>query len=221
MPREIVYPLPLPETKAGLGYQTIIGIIILVIVLIGGALLALLWPTLTQSASPVVSVPTTTHTPEPTASETSIPATETPTRTATSTRTATPTLVPTATPQVVQLPLESILGTEYTVVLHRVIPGDSLTVLAQNYGTSDKAILDATYRLIMPLFVDRIIVIPYQIKNWKDLPPLEPYQISRPQTTLDEIAAEFGIDPALLKYHNGCENCVITEGSWIVLPRSR
>lgn len=131
-----------------------------------------------------------------------------------------PTVSPTATPEIVSLPLESILGTNYKVIVHKVADGESLSSLAQVYRTSDKAILDATYKLIIPLWAGKIIVIPMDIKSWQDQPALEPYQVTQAAATLDDLSQVLGVDAKLLKYYNGCETCIIQQGSWIVVPRA-
>jgi hypothetical protein len=145
-----------------------------------------------------------------------------PTETATAILTNAPTATsePTATPRVVLLPLEGVLGTEYKVIIHRVSDGESLSSLAQANGTLNNAILDATHRLVLPLTVGKLVVIPLQTRNWNNLPPLEPYQVSQAAISLDDLAQLLGVDASLLKYYNGCEDCLIQQGSWIVVPRA-
>lgn len=132
----------------------------------------------------------------------------------------TPTSAPSPTLEIVTLPVETLLGTNYQVVVHRIADGESLSSLSQTYGTTDRAILDATHKLAIPLWVGRMIVIPVNNKSWSGQPALEPYQITQEAITLDELSPILGVEASLLKYYNGCENCLIQKGSWIVVPRA-
>jgi hypothetical protein len=134
--------------------------------------------------------------------------------------TQTPTSSPNPVAEIRFLPLETVLGTSYKIVIHRINEGESLTVLARDHKTTEQAILDATYKLASPLWVGKLVVIPVEIDSWKDQPALEPYQISQETITLDDLGTLLGIDAKLLKYYNGCETCIIQQGSWIVIPRA-
>jgi len=132
----------------------------------------------------------------------------------------TSTVEPSPIPEIILLPLLTELGTEYKVVIHRTARGDNLSSLAQMHRSWDQAILDATYNLVPPLTIGKLIVIPINNRNWQDQPPLEPYQITQPAISIDDLAQILGIDAALLNYYNGYEGYLIQQGSWVVIPRA-
>lgn len=226
MPRELLHKSSPNTNNTNNFWAGILMMGIVAVILIVAAILFL--PNIfSEQTSPSwnAPIPNPTYTlPAPaaktnTAQATGIPSTATkPIPTAINTET--PTSSATPAPEIVSLPLETILGNNYKVVVHRIADGESLSALAQTYRTTDKAILDATYKLVIPLWAGKIVVIPLDIKTWQDQPALEPYQISQPVITLDELGQLLGIDAKLLKYYNGCENCAIQQGSWIVIPRA-
>jgi hypothetical protein len=127
---------------------------------------------------------------------------------------------PSPTQPLILLPLQTELGTEYKVVIHRIGEGDNISSLGQRHKSWDQAILDATYNLVPPLKAGQLVVIPVNNRNWSNQPPLEPYQVSQPAITLDDLAQILGVDATLLKYYNGYEGYLIQQGSWIVIPRA-
>ncbi len=180
-----------------------------------------------EQASPIweAPVPNPTYTlPPPVAKTNTVQVTDIPADATepipTAVHTETPASSATPEPEIVSLPLETILGNNYKVIVHRIADGESLSSLAQAHGTTDKTILDATYKLVIPLGAGNIIVIPLDIDTWQGQPALEPYQISQQLITLDELGQLLGVDAKLLKYYNGCDNCAIQQGSWIVIPRA-
>jgi hypothetical protein len=175
---------------------------------------------LTGQAAPVWNTPTQ-FLPSPTVNSNNTEATPTVVEpTATPEANPTSTAEPSSTPEIVFLPLQTKLGTTYPVIVHRIAEGDNLSTLAQVNGSWDQAILDATYNLVPPLTVGKMIVIPINNRSWREQPALEPYQISQPAISLDDLAQILGVDAAMLKYYNGYEGHLIQQGSWIVIPRA-
>ena len=225
MPRELLHKSS-PNTNNTYNFWA--GILMMGIVTALVILAILVLPNIfSEQASPIwnAPVPHPTYTlPAPAAKTNATQVNDIPTTAAepvpTAIHTETPTSSATPEPEIVSLPMETILGNNYKVIVHRITDGESLSSLAQAHGTTDKAILDATYKLVIPLGAGKIVVIPLDIKTWQGQPALEPYQISQPLITLDELGQLLGIDAKLLKYYNGCENCAIQQGSWIVVPRA-
>jgi hypothetical protein len=218
MPAEIVHK---SNGKTGTGINFWAAIIVIGILLGLIASTVLVMPNLlTEQAAPTWDTPTQTLT-SPPASSNDTQATPTVVEpTATPQASPTATLEPSPTPEIVFLPLQTKLGTTYPVIVHRIAEGDNISTLAQVNGSWDQAILDATYKLVPPLIVGQVIVIPVDNRSWQDQPALEPYQISQPAISLDDLAQILGVDAAMLKYYNGYEGYLIKQGSWIVIPRA-
>jgi LysM repeat protein len=226
MPRELLHKST-PQTSNVSGFWVAILALGVVAVLVLSAIVFLPGIFLEQP-SPSWSAPVLDPTnilPAPVAKTSTPQAAENPATAAvepspTTSYTPTPASSATPAPEIISLPLETILGSNYKVLVHRIAAGESLSSLAQAHGTTDKTILDATYKLVIPLGAGNIVVIPLNINTWQGQPALEPYQISQQLITLDELGQLLGIDAKLLKYYNGCENCAIQQGSWVVIPRA-
>jgi hypothetical protein len=201
------------KTKGGFGFWPAIIAIGILLGLVASAILAL--PNLLpERADSVWSTPTPPL-PSPVVSTNSARAT-----TASAEPTPTSTIEPSPIPEIILLPLQTELGTEYKVIIHRTARGDNLSSLAEMHGSWDQAILDATYNLVPPITAGKLIVIPVNNRNWQDQPPLEPYQITQPAISLDDLAQILGVDVTLLIYYNGYEGYLIQQGSWVVIPRA-
>jgi hypothetical protein len=218
-------PIPMPaefahkvngKSKGGLGFWPAIILIGVLLGLVAAIVLVLPGYLNPQPApdwgTPSEPAPAVEETPTPIATE--IQATDTPAPS------PTPTVEPSPTQPLILLPLQTELGTEYKVVIHRIGEGDNISSLGQRHKSWDQAILDATYNLVPPLKAGQLVVIPVNNRNWSNQPPLEPYQVSQPAITLDDLAQILGVDATLLKYYNGYEGYLIQQGSWIVIPRA-
>lgn len=227
MPKDLVYKNT-QKANSGIGFWQSMLIVAVVAVLVIASMLFLpnilgeppaeSWEIPTKNGTATLPAAAAKTNPPPATATSQVSQADEPSPTANITDS--PTAAPTATQEIVSLPLETILGTNYKVIVHKVADGESLSSLAQVYRTSDKAILDATYKLIIPLWAGKIIVIPMDIKTWQDQPALEPYQVTQAAASLDDLSQALGVDAKLLKYYNGCENCIIQQGSWIVVPRA-
>ena len=153
-----------------------------------------------------------TNTPSPT-----VTATITPTRVR---PTATIAVTPTATIQAaVLLITDTELGTERKFIIHLMQDGENLDLLSKRHNTSQTAILAITYKLVAPVWAGKMIVIPIGQKDVSDLPALQPYEVTQPEVTLLDLAQILGVSITDLITYNGCEDCRIKQGSWILVPR--
>lgn len=175
-------------------------------------------PTPTTWTPPVTATASATTAPqqieEATQDKTSMLLTET------AQQTETPAPSPSPALEAKLLPLDTILGTSYKIIIHRVAEGDNLSLLAKHNETTENVIASATYNFIVPIQVDRLIVIPIKATAWDGQPALEPYEILQDEIGFDELGELLGVDAKLLKYFNGCENCLLQKGSWVVIPRA-
>jgi len=167
--------------------------------------------------------PTATRSPTPTRTFTP---SRTPTRTLTSTITTSP--QPTSTRTLAPPPADGVFcgyeldapfGGDKKFLLHRVLPGENLTIYADTYGTTTHAILAVNYRLPLPVWADWVVVIPYQTSDVAGLPLFEPYQAVDARISLEELARQLNANASMLKQYNAFqEPCAIFSG-WLLVPR--
>ncbi|HAE86230.1 MAG TPA: hypothetical protein DCG78_06990 [Anaerolineaceae bacterium] len=129
---------------------------------------------------------------------------------------------PTATPLEIHKAhyLEEPFGKDQRFIVHQVSPGESLLFLATQYNTTPDILKAINYQLIVPIWVDSIIVIPIDRLELGNLPAFEAYQISESDITLRELAEKFAIDiEAIVSYNNipADENLLV--GEWVLIPR--
>jgi hypothetical protein len=116
--------------------------------------------------------------------------------------------------------LGSPLGRDNKYMIHTVLSGDSLSRIAEKYGSSIEAIIISNYVLKSPIQAGMLIVIPIGVTDPAELPAFEPYQVTGQQTTTKEISASTGADKSLIEFHNNLEeNQLLPNGAWILIPR--
>lgn len=167
----------------------------------------------------------------PTATITStITATFTPTRTFTPTKTPSITLTPppSTTPTFAPPPadgpncgasLDTPFGGATKFILHKILPGENLTIYADTYQTTTNAIMAVNYRLPLPVWADWIVVIPYKTDVVNTLPPFEPYQALNMRISIEELARQLGTDAASLATYNGFTEACGSFNGWLLIAR--
>lgn len=116
--------------------------------------------------------------------------------------------------------LGSPLGRDNKYVIHTVVSGDSLSRIAEKYGSSIEAITASNYVLKLPIQAGMLIVIPIGVTSPAELPAFEPYQVTIQQATTEEISAITNADKNLIEFHNDLEeNQLLPNGAWILIPR--
>jgi LysM repeat protein len=142
------------------------------------------------------------------------------TATATSTAPVTP-LAPTLTASVTAYPgLGTPIGSQPGLIIHQVGSGDSLSGLANRYGTTEDAIRSVNLDLRLPLLAGDLIVIPAS-NDIVDLPIFTVYQVMATETgmTLQELSMQFATTVALLAEYNDLPvDGVLQPGRWILVP---
>jgi hypothetical protein len=131
---------------------------------------------------------------------------------------------PTATASATPAPalLETPIGDNPKLMIHRVAPGESLTSLAVRYGTTEEAIQAVNFVLPLPLWQDWLVVIPLDVSDASGLPRFEVYQVNHDAIPARQLAQQLGIDLALLTRYNACgEDDLLDTGRWVLLPRPR
>jgi len=142
--------------------------------------------------------------------------------------TPTPTLLGTVTPTfmiqtfaptiVAPHALETPIGIEYKLVIHRVVARESLMSIASQYWTTVDAIQAANYYLPNPLQIDWLIIVPINQTDVYGLPVLDAYEV-KTDIAVRTLAQQLSIDPALLELYNGLgNNEFLSSGEWVLVP---
>jgi hypothetical protein len=109
---------------------------------------------------------------------------------------------------------------QYALVLHRVGYGENLDLLASKYETSLQAIQAINYFLPSPLWVNQVIVIPFDQTEISGLPYFEPYFVLDPVDSLKGIAREVSVTESDLREYNHLDaECPVFAG-WLLLPHA-
>jgi len=140
--------------------------------------------------------------------------------------TSTPELLPTQTdepvvPTAIQPHmLETPIGYNPTLLLHRVISGESFIYLADTYNTSVQAIKAVNLNMVDLIFADQVIVIPVGTTDVDGLPGFMVYEILDEGKTIEDIAEELVVDiTSLIKYNDLFAGYQLTVGEWLLIPR--
>ncbi len=116
--------------------------------------------------------------------------------------------------------LETLIGENPSLLIHRVARGESLTSLADRYGTTPEAIQAVNFVMPLPLWLDWLVVIPVDLQDASGLPRFEVYQVGEANLTLSVLAEQQSVDVDLMaRYNQLAVDVPLTSGSWILLPR--
>ena len=212
-------------------------IAILAAVLVIGGLIGLPWlthgrpfpdlglapPTEVLHPSPSVL----TQTPQPLSTGTSTPVYFTPTALAQTTTLASE--APATSDMGTQMPtlvlaplgLETPIGVSPTLLIHRVLPGESLDLIAGRYHTTVAAIQALNYFLPTPLWADLPLVIPVNETRVAGLPQFQAYLVTTTGVSLKQLADSLGVDSVQLSQYNLLtEDTALTAGQWLLVPRN-
>jgi hypothetical protein len=159
-----------------------------------------------ETALPIVVQPQPTPTLETTSTLSPFP-----------TPTEAPTLIPVTS---VPLALETPSGSTPQLLIHRIVPGDSLALLAERFGTSVAAIRSVNYFLPVPLWEGVLVVVPLDTTDVSALPAFEPYQVKDRSLTLKETAFALNASAESVSRYNQMDpNTILPIGSWLFIPR--
>jgi LysM repeat protein len=139
-----------------------------------------------------------------------------------------PTLVPTNTPlpsptnqPVLELALETPLGLNKEFIIHMIVEGESLDLLANNYGTTVPLIKAINYYLPFTLLPNLIVIIPVGEIDLQGVPAFQPYLV-KAGMTVDELAQSISVDVSTLSYYNGLTaDYRLSPGDWLLVPREK
>ncbi len=156
-----------------------------------------------QTLPVTVPVPTQTLTPIPTIIVTAtLPPSETPTELP---------LTPTAGPLA-----ETPFGTARQWLVHRVVRGESLEMIAQRYATTVEVLRAVNYFVAGGLWADTSVVICMGCVDASGLPMLQPVWIEV-DIRVDDLAVQYGMNSDELREWNGVEGDWILAGRWVIV----
>ena len=116
--------------------------------------------------------------------------------------------------------LDEPFGEDQRFVVHQVASGESLLFLATQDNTTPDILKAVNYQLIVPIWVDSIIVIPLDCLELNNLPAFEAYQVSESDITLRELAERFAVDlEALVRFNDIPAEEKLLVSEWVLIPR--
>ena len=127
--------------------------------------------------------------------------------------------IQTFTPTVVLLhALETPIGVEHKLVIHRVRAGESLVAIASQYWTTVDAIQAVNYSLPSPLRINWLLIVPIDQTEIQGMPVFEAYQV-KTDIAVRLLAQQLSVDPTLLELYNGLgNNEFLRSGDWVLVP---
>jgi hypothetical protein len=129
-----------------------------------------------------------------------------------------PTLVP-AVP--ISRTLETPIGRNPPLIIHRVQDGESLDLYCGQYGTTIEAILAINYSIWVPLLTNFLVIIPFQQVDVENLPAFQAFQVQA-ESSVEVLSVQLGADLALLKKYNDLgEGDILKQGDWVLVPYVR
>lgn len=125
-----------------------------------------------------------------------------------------------ATATYAPLGLETPIGTDPMLLIHRVLPGENLDLIAARFDTSVEAIQAINYFLPSPLWADLPLVVPLGKIQTAGLPQFEAYQVSAAGVTVEQFAQSLDVNAMqLCKYNLLPEGATLIAGQWLLVPR--
>jgi len=163
-------------------------------------------PTLAPPVGPT-EVPSATPAPSPTPAPSATP-------TPAATDTPVGPFTPTPGPE-----LETPIGAALTYLIHSIRDGESLSFLAQTYGSSVEAIQAANALGSLPLWIGQLVVIPAGISDPAGVPMFAVVRVAETGETLPDLAARDGADPEDIRRYNALgDDPWLPPGRWLIVP---
>lgn len=125
---------------------------------------------------------------------------------------------PTSTPVLPHL-IETPFGLENKLVVHQVLAGENLTMLAATFNTSVEAIQAINVITDKFMRVNTLLVIPVNHTDVSAYPRFQALLIDEPDTTLEELATQYAVELSLLGQVNHLpEDYSFQIGEWVLIP---
>ena len=143
-------------------------------------------------------------------------ATETPSPTKTALPDATNTMAPPVS--LCAYPFDSVIGNEQRFVVHQVVAGENISVLALQHESAPEALGAVNLGLEPPLRAGTVIVIPIRTESIDALFPLRAVQVDESDLSIKEMAEKLGVDVAdMMELNYQDASCRDFQG-WLLIP---
>lgn len=133
----------------------------------------------------------------------------------------TPTQIP-PTQTVTQSPphyLETPFGQDRKFIIHRLVEGESLILLASTYNTTPEAIKAINYDYRDVLWAGSVLIIPVNQTEVNGVNPMSAYLIENDGITIEKLAQDKNVSIAALCSLNALpEGYSFHSGEWVLIP---
>ena len=123
------------------------------------------------------------------------------------------------------LGVEVKLGPGGQFLIHTVVEGESLGILATRYGTTIEALQAANYSPYSPpppIRPGENIVIPIGVTDLQGLPAFDTYMVVGEIIQLNALASRLSVDVNLLAYYNNLQpDYILYPGDMLLIPHTR
>ena len=119
--------------------------------------------------------------------------------------------------------LETPIGTDVKLLIHRLKTGENFDLLERQYNTTTEAIKWVNFELPVPLWENWLIVIPVN-SSFIDpvLPAFQAYEVTGGDAEVEGLVRELEVQEDLfLLYNDLYQGQVLPDGSWVLIPHTR
>jgi hypothetical protein len=119
--------------------------------------------------------------------------------------------------------LETPIGTDVKLLIHRLKTGENFDLLERQYNTTTEAIKWVNFELPVPLWENWLIVIPVN-SSFIDpvLPAFQAYEVTGGDAEVEDLVRELEVQEDLfLLYNDLYQGQVLPDGSWVLIPHTR
>ena len=113
-------------------------------------------------------------------------------------------------------------GSDQSFLVHVVLYGETLDMIAVKYNTTIEAIMAVNYKLKPPIWAGSPLVIPIGAQGTIGLPSFDVYVVeSHDNITAESLAAVLGVEEMKLEYYNNCsKDCKFSNGDVLLIPHN-
>jgi hypothetical protein len=118
------------------------------------------------------------------------------------------------------LALDTPIGGEIQFIIHRVSEGETLQIFADQYNTTVEAITAVNHNLIVPLWTNWIVIIPYNFTDVSGLPLFAAHQVEEEFIPLPELAQQLSTSLTDMMFYNNLDaEHILHKGEWLLVPQ--
>jgi len=115
--------------------------------------------------------------------------------------------------------LETPFGPGEAFLIHQVRAGETLFFMARAFGSSVEAITAVNGLGDLPLWVDKLLVVPIGDVDVAGLPIFLVHQVAPDGSSVEEVAALYSVAVEELRRYNSLgEGPVLMPGRWLIVP---